>query len=296
MVESADTTKGRPRVLVTGAAGMLGGDVVRVLSASGARVEPSDLPTLDIRSHADCEAAVEGMDVVVNCAAYTAVDAAEEDEGTAFSVNAVGPANLAKACAEVGAVLVQLSTDYVFAGDAQEPYPEDSPLGPRSAYGRSKAAGEWAVRAHLPNRHYLVRTAWLYGRQGPSFVHTMRRLALQDDDPVMVVADQVGQPTWTRDVAGHIAALLEATAPFGVYHATSAGKTTWFDLARTVFTHVGADPDRVRAVSTSDYPRPAPRPAWSVLGHQAWTWADVPPIGHWQERLAAFAASGFGEG
>jgi dTDP-4-dehydrorhamnose reductase len=192
---------------------------------------------------------------------------------------------------------VHISTDYVFPGDlpagGSTPYGEDDPVGPRSAYGRTKAAGEWAVRAHLPDSHYLVRTAWLYGRDGPSFVHTMRRLALADAAPVRVVDDQHGQPTWTADVADRILTLVQAGAPAGTYHATSSGVATWFDLAREVFALVGADPHRVHPVPTSEYPRPAPRPAWSVLGHGGWTTAGLDPIGDWRERLADFVRDRF---
>jgi dTDP-4-dehydrorhamnose reductase len=286
-------------VLVVGANGMLGGDVVRLAADRGWEVTGLDLPEVDITDVDSCRRAVAGHDAVVNCAAWTAVDAAEEAEGAAFTVNAVGPAHLARACAEVGARLVHLSTDYVFPGDlppgSGTPYGEDDPVGPRSAYGRTKAAGEWAVRAYLPDRHYLVRTAWLYGRDGPSFVHTMRRLALADGAPVRVVDDQHGQPTWTADVADRILALLETGAPAGTYHATSSGVATWFDLAREVFALVGADPGRVHPVPTSEYPRPAPRPAWSVLGHRGWGTAGLEPIGDWRERLGQFVRDQFGE-
>jgi dTDP-4-dehydrorhamnose reductase len=286
-------------VLVVGANGMLGGDVVRLAADRGWEVTGLDLPEVDITDVDSCWRAVAGHDAVINCAAWTAVDAAEEAEGAAFTVNAVGPAHLARACAEVGARLVHLSTDYVFPGDLSPgggtPYGEDDPVGPRSAYGRTKAAGEWAVRAYLPDRHYLVRTAWLYGRDGPSFVHTMRRLAVADDAPVRVVDDQHGQPTWTADVADRILALIQEGAPAGTYHATSSGVATWFDLAREVFALVGADPGRVHPVPTSEYPRPAPRPAWSVLDHGAWSRAGLEPIGRWQQRLGVFVHSRFGE-
>jgi dTDP-4-dehydrorhamnose reductase len=273
---------------------MLGGELVDVLDRGAASVAGLDLPEVDITVPESCREAVTRHDVVVNCAAYTGVDAAEDDEATAFAVNAVGPANLARACAESGAVLVHLSTDYVFAGQGQTPIPEDGVVAPRSAYGRTKASGVWAVEAHLPGRHYLVRTAWLYGRDGPSFVHTMRGLAVQDDSPVTVVDDQHGQPTWTRDVADKIVALLTVGAPTGTYHATSTGSPTWWDLAREVFVVCGADPDRVQPVPTSAYPRPAPRPAWSVLGHDAWARAGLDPIGDWRERLGAFMTDRFG--
>jgi dTDP-4-dehydrorhamnose reductase len=278
---------------------MLGGELTGLARERGLDVVGVDLPDIDITDVQSCRAAVQSHDTVVNCAAWTAVDAAEDAEAAAFTVNAVGPAHLARACAEAGARLVHISTDYVFPGDVPaggaRPYAEDDTVGPRSAYGRTKVAGEWAVRAHLPDSHYLVRTAWLYGRDGPSFVHTMRRLALQDDAAVTVVDDQHGQPTWTADVADRVLALLSADAPCGTYHATSSGRATWFDLARQVFSQVGADADRVQPVPTSAYPRPAPRPAWSVLGHDAWAGAGLEPIGHWQPRLATFVADRFGE-
>ncbi len=283
------------RLLVVGARGMLGSEVALRAAAQGWRTTALDLPDVDVTDLASCRRSVAEHDVVVNCAAWTAVDAAEEAEATAFQVNAVGPAHLARSCAEAGARLVHISTDYVFPGDAGEPYAEDAPVGPRSAYGRTKVAGEWAVQAHLPDSHYLVRTAWLYGRAGPSFVHTMRRLALQDEKPVTVVDDQHGQPTWTADVADRVLALLAARAPAGTYHATSSGRATWFDLARDVFALTGVDPARVRPVPTTAYPRPAPRPAWSLLGHDAWGSAGIEPIGDWRDRLAAFAAQRFGE-
>lgn len=278
-------------VLVVGAGGMLGGEVVDALAEADRTVEGHDLPDVDLTDPASCRRVVAGQDVVVNCAAYTAVDAAEQDEGRAFAVNATGVANLARACADAGAVLVHVSTDYVFSGDATVPYAEDDVPAPRTAYGRTKAAGEWALRTYLPDRHYLLRTAWLYGREGPSFVHTMRRLALEGDGPLTVVDDQIGQPTWTRDVAHLLVTLLDRSAPFGTYHATSRGQTTWFGLARAVFEAVGADGARVRPVSSDAYPRPAPRPTWSVLGHDALRLLGVEPIGDWQQRLGVFLGS-----
>jgi dTDP-4-dehydrorhamnose reductase len=272
--------------LLVGGHGMLGRDVRTALHDRRVAVPSPD--ELDIRDTGACDAWVRGRDVVVNCAAWTAVDAAESDEAAAFDVNARGAANLARACARAGAWLVHVSTDYVFAGDGTRPYREDDPPAPRSAYGRTKAAGEWAVQALLPGRHHLVRTAWLYGGHGPSFVHTMMRLARQDERPVEVVDDQHGQPTWSRDVADRIVALVTSTAPAGTYHATSRGEATWYELAREVFSHVGADPERVRPVGTDAVPRPAPRPRWSVLGHGAWAAAGLDPIGDWAGRLDTF--------
>lgn len=272
------------RWLVTGAGGMLGTDLVAALG--GRDVSALTRSDLDVTDADTVLAAVRGHDVVVNAAAWTAVDDAEAHEPEAFAVNASGPAALARACAATGARLVQISTDYVFSGDAAQPYAEDAVTGPRSAYGRTKLAGEWAVRAMLPDRSWIVRTAWLYGAGGPNFVATMRRLEAQRDT-VAVVDDQVGQPTWTADLAAQVLAMVDAGAPPGTYHATNGGATTWYGLARLVFELAGADPDRVLATTTAAFPRPAPRPAWSVLGHQAWAATGVRPMRGWDQALRA---------
>jgi dTDP-4-dehydrorhamnose reductase len=266
---------------------MLGTDLVAALD--GRSVSAADRAALDVTDLGATVAAVTGHDVVVNCAAWTAVDDAEAHEAAAYAVNAVGAANLARACAAVGASLVQVSTDYVFSGTADEPYAEDAPTAPRSAYGRTKLAGEWAVRALLPDRSLVLRTAWLYGAHGPNFVGTMRRL-MGERDVVDVVDDQHGQPTWTRDLAAQIVALVDAAAPAGTYHGTNSGATTWYGLARRVFERSGADPARVHATTTDRFPRPAARPAWSVLGHDGWAGAGVAPMRPWQEALDEFLA------
>ena len=180
---------------------------------------------------------------------------------------------------------MQPSTDYVFAGDATEPYPEDAPLAPVSAYGRTKAAGEVAVREELPDAHWLLRIAWLYGEHGKNFVRTMARLE-RERETVDVVDDQRGQPTWTRDVAAQVVALVDAGAPAGTYHATSTGETTWWGLARAVFAGLGADPERVRPTTAEKFAAPAPRPAYSVLGHDAWRAAGLPTLPPWDESLS----------
>jgi dTDP-4-dehydrorhamnose reductase len=270
--------------LVTGAAGMLGTDLVAALD--GRPVTALSRAELDITDAAAVADAVKGHDVVVNCAAWTAVDAAESQEPDALRVNGDGPRMLARACAAAGARLVHFSTDYVFAGDATTPYPEDAPLAPRSAYGRTKAAGETAVREELPDAHWIVRIAWLYGEHGPNFVRTMARLE-RERDTVSVVTDQRGQPTWTKDVVTQVLALVDADAPVGTYHATSSGETTWYDLARAVFTGVGADPDRVKPTTSAAFAAPAPRPSYSVLAHTAWPKAGLSAIRPWQEALTA---------
>jgi dTDP-4-dehydrorhamnose reductase len=284
------------RWLVTGAAGMLGRDLTALLSAREEEFTALGRPDLDITDAEAVAAALSAAkpDVVVNCAAWTAVDAAEEHEAAALAANGQGPATLAAACAAAGALLVQPSTDYVFDGRASTPYPEDAPASPASAYGRSKLAGERAVRATLPDAGYVVRTAWLYGAHGKNFVKTMLRLAGNGTEPG-VVADQHGQPTWTADVAAQICALIDTRATPGVYHATSSGQTSWFGFAEEIFAlYAGQDqsqghPERERLtprpITTADYPTPAARPAYSVLGHDAWQAAGITPIGDWKDAL-----------
>src|SRR5690625_4581180 len=187
------------RWLVTGAGGMLGTDLVETLRRRGARVMALARQDLDVTDAAQVSERVRGADVVVNCAAWTAVDDAEEREAEAFALNAGGPQLLARAARQTGARMVQVSTDYVFDGAATQPYAESAALAPRSAYGRTKAAGEWAVRAEHPD-HLIVRTAWLYGAHGACFPRTMARLAAEREE-LTVVTDQVGQPTWTMDLA-----------------------------------------------------------------------------------------------
>jgi dTDP-4-dehydrorhamnose reductase len=274
------------RILVTGAGGMLGHDLGCVLS--GLEVTAVTRAQLDISDAVAVGEAVPGHDVVINAAAWTDVDGAEEQESEATRVNGLGPQLLAAACAAEGARLVHVSTDYVFDGSAGAPYAEDAPPNPASAYGRSKAVGERAVRSLLPQASYVVRTSWLYGEHGSNFVRTMAGLE-SSRDTLDVVDDQVGAPTWSLDVAHAIRRLVEVDASGGTYHATSSGQTTWFGLARAVFEELGADPERVRPVTTDKVPRPAPRPAYSVLGHAAWARAGLAPIEDWRGRLTAAA-------
>jgi dTDP-4-dehydrorhamnose reductase len=288
------------RWLVTGAAGMLGRDLTTLLAARNAEFTALTRADLDITDADGTAAAVKSTnaDVVVNCAAWTAVDAAEDHEAQALASNGLGAANLAAACASAGALLVHPSTDYVFDGNASSPYAEDAPTQPAGAYGRTKLAGERAVRAALPHRSYVVRTAWLYGAHGKNFVKTMLRLARNGTAPG-VVADQHGQPTWTADVAAQVYALITTSAPAGVYHATSAGQTTWFGFAEEIFRLYNAsvaagqgqdgESERARltprAITSAEFPTPARRPAYSVLGHNAWHAAGIEPIGDWRDAI-----------
>jgi dTDP-4-dehydrorhamnose reductase len=279
------------RWLVTGAAGMLGRDLVEALAAAGEHeVTAAGRDRLELTDPDAVRAAVPGHDVVINAAAWTDVDRAETEEEAANAVNGHAVATLAQACAGTGARLLQISTDYVLPGDATSPYPEDAPTGPVNAYGRGKLIAERAVLATLPATGYVLRTAWLYGAHGRNFVTTILRAATQRDT-LDVVDDQRGQPTWSRALADQVVALGRAAvrqrAPAGVYHATSTGSTTWFGLARAVFAATGLDPDRVRP-STSDHAaRPARRPTYSVLAHGRWAGAGIPVLAPWREMLAA---------
>jgi dTDP-4-dehydrorhamnose reductase len=279
------------RTLLLGGAGMLGTDLQRVL---GRKVLAPTSAELDIRDAEAVTAAASGVDVVVNAAAYTRVDDAEAHEDEAMAVNAVGAENAARAAAAAGAQFVQLSTDYVFDGTADEPYREDAPLNPLSAYGRTKAEGERRVLAAHPSP-YIVRTAWLYGAGGSNFPRTLLRLAAERDT-VDVVTDQVGQPTWTMDLAGLIGTLIESSAPGGVYHGTNSDSASWFAFARELFTRAGLDPDRVKQTTSDAFERPAPRPAYSVLGHTAWTRAGIDTPRPWRDALDdAFADGAFAD-
>lgn len=276
------------RWLVTGSNGMLGKDLVALLGARpGDEVTAADRATLNVTDAVAVDTLVAGHDVVVNCAAWTAVDDAETSEGPAFDVNGTGAAHLARAADRHGARIVQVSTDYVFDGRASSPYREDAPVGPRSAYGRTKAAGEWAVRSLAAN-HLVVRTAWLYGEHGPCFPKTVLRI-VRERGGIDVVDDQIGQPTWTADLADLVVRLVDADAAPGTYHGTSSGNVSWWGFAREVVAAAGLDPELVRTTTSDSFVRPAPRPSYSVLGHDAFRALDVAPIGPWAERWRAAA-------
>ena len=283
------------RVLVTGANGQLGSELVALYEA---RPEDAalgvDLPEVDITSDASVRAVFSSFapDVVINCAAWTAVDAAEENEAAALAVNGEGPRVLARACRDIGAWLVQISTDYVFSGDATSPYVEDATPDPQSAYGRTKLAGEVAVREELPDAHYIVRTAWLYGHQGNNFVKTMLRLE-KERDTIEVVDDQVGQPTYAADLAAQIVLLLDERPAAGVFHGTNSGQVSWHGFTQEIFRSIGADPSRVIAVTSEQFVRPAPRPAYSVLGHQRWVDVGLPEMRDWRLAIAEAMDRGF---
>jgi dTDP-4-dehydrorhamnose reductase len=274
------------RLLVTGAAGMLGRDVAAAAEAAGHDVIALTRRDLDLTHPSLVRAAVQSArpDSVVNCAAWTDVDGAEAAEEQATRVNGAGAGAVAAAAAGAGAHTVQVSSDYVFAGAATEPYVETSPTGPRSAYGRSKLAGERAVAEASPVAA-IVRSSWLFGVHGRNFVATMLRLA-RERDTVSVVDDQVGCPTFTGHLAGALVEVAQRRLT-GVLHVAGAGSCSWYELAQATFEQAGAD-CRAEPVSTAEFPRPAPRPAWSVLGS---TRADAPRLPAWREGLEAYLAA-----
>ncbi len=266
--------------LVIGCRGQLGTDLMSVVGADAVGL---DVPDIDITDPASVASAVRDVapDVVVNCAAYTAVDDAEDHEAAAAAINGEGVANIARACPE--ARLVQISTDYVFDGTAASPYAADATPAPRSAYGRTKLAGERAALSHPHS--YVLRTAWLYGAHGQNFVKTMLHLE-RTRETVSVVDDQVGQPTWSMDLARQIDMLVRSDAPVGIYHATNAGRASWYEFARRIFADAGADPERVLPTATEQFPRRAPRPANSVLSHSRWAQVGLAPMRAWDDALA----------
>jgi len=275
------------RLLVTGSGGMLGVDVVSAATAAGHDVTALTRAQLDVTDAAAARAALAtaAPAAVINCAAWTDVDGAERAEAAATAVNGAGAGTIAAAAAAAGAFVVHVSTDYVFAGEAGEPYLEDAPVAPRSAYGRSKLAGERAVAAAAADCHAIVRTAWLFGPHGGNFVDTMRRLG-DERDELTVVDDQLGCPTYTGHLAPALVEIAERRRG-GVLHVAGGGSCTWWQLARATFERTG-QLVTVHRGRTADLGRPAPRPAFSVLGS---TRADAPVLPPWQQGLDAHLAA-----
>jgi dTDP-4-dehydrorhamnose reductase len=275
------------RLLVIGAAGMLGQDLLAAAEAAGHESAGLDLPELDITDSAATEEAVAAArpDVVVNCAAWTDVDGAEAQEELAARVNAEGAGNVAAAAAAANAHMVQISTDYSFDGTATEPYVESSPTSPLGAYGRTKLAGELVVAEAATPDFAIVRSAWLFGPHGKNFVDTMLRLGRERDE-VSVVDDQVGCPTYTGHLAPALVEIAERRLA-GVLHVAGGGSCSWHELALAAFERTGTD-CTVNAITTEQFGRPAPRPAFSVLRSER---DDAPRLPPWQEGLDAHLAA-----
>ncbi|HWD65208.1 MAG TPA: dTDP-4-dehydrorhamnose reductase [Solirubrobacteraceae bacterium] len=274
------------RLLITGAGGMLGTDVRRAAGVAGHEVIALARADLDIRDELAVNAAVEASaaDVVINCAAYTDVDGAESDSGTAAAINAQAPGSLAAAAAAQNAWILHISSDYVFAGDQDDPYLETDATHPLSVYGATKLEGELAVAGAAPGAHTIIRSSWLFGAAGRCFPDTMLRLAAEREE-LAVVDDQVGCPTFT----GHLAqALVDLAArsdrPVGILHCAAAGQCSWFGFAQAILREAGVDTP-IRPVSTAEFPRRAHRPAYSVLRSSR---PEAPVLSNWRHGVADY--------
>ncbi|MGI8728617.1 MAG: dTDP-4-dehydrorhamnose reductase [Solirubrobacteraceae bacterium] len=275
------------KLLITGAGGMLGRAVVMAAARAGHELLATARAHLDVT---DREAVMRRIDeerpaAVINCAGYTDVDGAEGDRLSAHAVNAEGAGNVAAAAAAAGAAIVHVSTDYVFDGSKREPWLESDPTGPLGVYGETKLAGEQAVSDANPD-HAIVRTAWLFGDGAKNFVDTMLQLGSEREE-VSVVTDQIGCPTWTRHLAGALLALAEHPRDAGIHHIAAAGSCSWNELAREVFDRADMG-CRVLPVTSDAFPRPAARPAYSVLGSER---ADPLILPSWQLGVAEYVAN-----
>ena len=280
------------KVMLTGGKGMLGRTLVKELAEF--EVVATDLPEADITDAVGFERLLQRVqpDVVIHCAAMTAVDKCESQIDLAYKLNAVGTANVAKACYKNHVRLIAISTDYVFTGDSDRPYNEFDPAtGGNTIYGKSKFAGEEAVRMYCPD-HVISRISWLYGAGGPSFVHAMMSLADGSRPELKVVADQIGNPTSTTAVAKMLRNILNRPELCGTFHMTCEGEASWYDFALEIFRLAGKN-QKVIPCTTEEFPRPAPRPKNSRLDKMMLRLNGLPDMPHWREALAGFIADEF---
>jgi len=287
------------KVALFGSGGMLAQAVARELPADW-RVYKFDLPQFDLTKQKAVMQVCSELrpDLIINCAAYTQVDRCEAEEGLATLVNGAGPGYLATAAKALGALLVHISTDYVFPGDGAVPYAEADPVAPLSAYGRSKLKGEEAIIHSGLERYYIVRTSWLYGPGGGNFVETVLRLAAERDE-LRIVADQVGSPTFTVDLARAIMTLVGSdpgaapAAPYGIYHFSNSGACSWYEFACEIVrlarkNGLPIKTGQVTPIATEDYPLPAPRPKWSVLDKSKYRQATGAVVPDWAASLNTY--------
>ena len=274
--------------IVVGASGQLGKSVSKVLDERGIDFIELNRDRGIISNREFVRKFVTQIQpkVIVNCAAWTDVDGAEVNEEGAKLVNADAVGYLAEAARHCDAIFAHVSTDYVFSGAGNEPWQEDGLKQPLSAYGRTKAAGEDLLFITPGESSYIFRTAWLYSSYGKNFAKTMVRLALQDSAEVSVVMDQIGQPTFAGDLANQMVDSILQRIPFGIYHGTNSGQGSWFEFAQEIFRLVGADVTRVKPVTSEAFPRPAKRPAYSVLGHDKWKDLGVEEMRDWTLALS----------
>ncbi|MDL2246071.1 dTDP-4-dehydrorhamnose reductase [Methanobrevibacter sp. OttesenSCG-928-K11] len=271
------------KILITGADGMLGTDVQEVLKDE--EIISTDVDTLDITNKEQTIETIKNLnpDIVINTAAFTDVDGCESNKDLAFKINAIGPENLAIACKEIDSPLLHISTDYIFNGQNDKPWVETDKTGPISVYGETKLQGELAIEKNL-DKFFIIRTAWLYGLNGPSFPKTMLELA-KNNNEISVVDDQVGSPTYTKDLALAISQLIK-TDLYGIYHITNSDYCSWYDYAKLIFKLKNIDVD-VKPVTTEEFPRPAPRPKFSVLANTNWE-KNFKPLRSYKDAIAEF--------
>jgi dTDP-4-dehydrorhamnose reductase len=270
--------------LIIGGTGQLGIALSQELGSRGQFFSSWGSGELDITKGPNVLSAITGLkpSLIVNCAAWTDVDRAESHEDEAFKVNAMGAENVALAAKACGAKLIHVSTDYVFSGESKSPWQVSDASNPQSAYGRTKADGEARVLRVYSENSSIVRTAWLYSPWGKNFAKTMTQLAMNGDGEVRVVNDQMGQPTSAIDLAKQLIDLGLSSSTAGVYHGTNSGEATWFEFAQEIFKLARADTSRVVSVSSSEFPRTAKRPSYSVLSHDSWSKTSVHPMRDWR--------------
>jgi len=273
--------------LITGGSGQLGIALSEELDSCGLVFTAFGSKDLDITQGSIVRDLVSQVSptVIINCAAWTDVDAAETNEALASKVNRDGAENIALAAKNCGAKLIHVSTDYVFSGESETPWQVADEIDPQSAYGRTKADGEDRVLRTYPENSSIVRTAWLYSPWGKNFAKTMTRLAINGDGEVRVVNDQIGQPTSATDLAKQLVELSLSSSSAEIYHGTNSGQATWFEFAREIFKLSGADVSRVIPVLSSEYLRPAKRPSYSVLSHDSWVKTTIKPMRDWRIAL-----------
>lgn len=274
------------KVLVTGVQGQLGYDVMKVLHARNIDCIGADIQQFDITDFQATERFIQnyGPDVVIHCSAYTAVDKAEENYDQCYAVNADGPKNIAKVCKQLNAKMVYISTDYVFPGTGTRAYEVNDPTGPVSVYGKTKLAGEEAVRSQL-DKYFIVRISWVFGKNGNNFIRTMLRLAKEHDE-INVVSDQIGSPTYTADLAPLLCDMIE-TEKYGTYHATNEGYCSWAEFAQTIFKTAGCH-TKVNFITTDKYPSKAKRPANSRMSKKSLDENGFHRLPVWQDAVARY--------
>jgi dTDP-4-dehydrorhamnose reductase len=272
--------------LLTGGSGQLATTLAQLLNREGISFVAPSKSELDITQTSSIDKMIDlKPSLMVNCAAYTAVDKAESESEAAYSVNATGARNVTSAAKELKAQLIHISTDYVFSGESFTPWKVDSLTSPTTQYGKSKLAGEEAVQEIYPEGSWILRTAWLYSPFGKNFVKTMIDKAISETNELRVVDDQLGQPTSTFDVAERIINLEKGSIPPGIYHATNSGQASWLEFTKEIFQLSGVSTDRITPVSSAEYVTPAKRPKFSVLDHSRWIEVGMNGLRSWESAL-----------